>query len=139
MWCVSDVPTASDVLDPDVEVLPLPEVAQQLGLATSRVQQMLRDGQLLALRRRDELVVPADFLTSGDRSGGRSGGNAGAANGLVKGLVGTVTLLRDAGHADEEILRWLFTEDETLPGSPIEALRSNRGREVKRRAQAMGF
>lgn len=128
---MSDVPTASDVLDPDVEVLPLPEVAQLLGLAPSRVHQMLRDGQLLALRRRDELVVPADFLTPGDE--------AGAVHGLVKGLVGTVTLLRDAGYADEEILRWLFTEDETLPGSPIEALRSNRGREVKRRAQAMGF
>ncbi|HEX4701674.1 MAG TPA: Rv2175c family DNA-binding protein, partial [Pseudonocardiaceae bacterium] len=29
--------------------------------------------------------------------------------------------------------------DETLPGSPIEALRTNRGREVKRRAQALAF
>lgn len=124
---VSDVPTASDVLNPDVEVLPLPEVAQLLGLATSRVQQLLRDGQLLALRRGDELVVPAEFLAPGEAAA------------VVKGLAGTVTLLRDAGYADEEILRWLFTEDETLPGSPIEALRSNRGREVKRRAQAMGF
>lgn len=121
------MPTASDVLDPDVEVLPLPEVAQLLGLATSRVQQLLRDGQLLALRRGDELVVPAEFLAPGEEAA------------VVKGLAGTVTLLRDAGYADEEILRWLFTEDETLPGSPIEALRSNRGREVKRRAQAMGF
>lgn len=124
---VSDVPTASDVLNPDVEVLPLPEVAQLLGLATSRVQQLLRDGQLLALRRGDELVVPAEFLAPGEAAA------------VVKGLAGTVTLLRDARYADEEILRWLFTEDETLPGSPIEALRSNRGREVKRRAQAMGF
>ena len=29
--------------------------------------------------------------------------------------------------------------DDELPGSPIEALRANRGTEVKRRAQALGF
>ncbi len=127
MWRVNDVRTAADVLDPDVEVLTLAEVGQLLGLGPSRVHQMLRDGQLLALRRDGEVVVPTEFLASGGEAA------------LVKGLVGTVTLLRDAGYADEEILRWLFTVDETLPGSPIQALRSNRGREVKRRAQAMGF
>ncbi|MPZ64906.1 MAG: DNA-binding protein [Pseudonocardiaceae bacterium] len=124
---MSDVPAAADVLDSDVEVLTLAEVGRLLGLGPSRVHQMLRDGQLLALRRDDEVVVPTVFLAPGEEAA------------VVKGLVGTVTLLRDAGYADEEILRWLFTEDETLPGSPIEALRSNRGREVKRRAQAMGF
>jgi hypothetical protein len=124
---VSDIPTAGDVLDQDVELLPLSEVAQRLGLSATRIHQMFRDGQLLALRRGDELMVPAEFLAPGEQPA------------VVKGLVGTVTLLRDAGYADDEILRWLFTEDDTLPGSPIEALRSNRGREVKRRAQAMGF
>lgn len=124
---MSDIPTAGDVLGRDVQVLTLPEVAQRLGLTTARVHQMLRDGQLLAFRRDDELVVPTQFLASGEEGA------------IVKGLGGTVTLLRDAGYTDEEILRWLFVEDETLPGSPIEALRANRGREVKRRAQAMGF
>ena len=37
------------------------------------------------------------------------------------------------------MLNWLFAEDESLPGSPIEALRENRGREVHRRAQVAGF
>lgn len=124
---VSDIPTAGDVLDQNVDVLPLADVARRLGLTATRVHQMFRDGQLLAVRRGDELVVPAEFLAPGEEAA------------VVKGLAGTVTLLRDAGYADEEILRWLFTEDETLPGSPVEALRSNRGREVKRRAQAMGF
>ena len=54
-------------------------------------------------------------------------------------ITGTITVLRDSGFSTEEILRWLFTEDETLPGTPIEALRGDRGREVKRRAQALGF
>ncbi|MDT7784375.1 MAG: hypothetical protein QOF58_2794, partial [Pseudonocardiales bacterium] len=49
------------------------------------------------------------------------------------------TVLRDQNFSTDEILRWLFTEDTSLPGTPIEALRGDRGREVKRRAQAMGF
>jgi hypothetical protein len=121
---VSDLPIAPDVLEPDVTVLPIPDVARQLGLPVTRVHQMLRDGQLLGIRRHGIVSVPADFL-SGDA--------------VVKGLPGTITLLRDAGYSAEEILRWLFTAEDSLPGTPIDALRTDRGREVKRRAQAMGF
>lgn len=121
---VSAIPAAADVLAPDLEVLDLPQVAERLGLPINRVHQLLRDGQLLAERRNGVLVVPAAFL---------------AAGGVVKGLPGTITVLRDSGYSTDEILRWLFTEDDTLPGTPIEALRGDRGREVKRRAQAMGF
>lgn len=124
MTQVSAIPAAADVLAPDLEVLPLSEVAERLALPVNRVHQLLRDGQLLAERRNGVLVVPAQFL---------------AAGGVVKGLPGTITVLRDSGFSTDEILRWLFTEDETLPGTPIEALRGDRGREVKRRAQALGF
>ncbi len=54
-------------------------------------------------------------------------------------LAGTVTLLRDAGFSDEEALHWLFTPDPTLPGSPVEAMRSGRKTEIRRRAQALAF
>jgi hypothetical protein len=50
-----------------------------------------------------------------------------------------LTVLHDGGYDDRQILRWLFTDDDTLPGRPIDALRENRGAEVKRRAQAMAF
>ena len=56
---------------------------------------------------------------------------------VVKGLTGTLTLLRDDGFTDEEMLEWLFTPDATLPGTPAQALSENRGTEVKRRAQAL--
>ena len=121
---VSDIPIAPDVLDPEVVVLSLPDVAQRLGLPVTRVHQMLRDGQLLGVRRHGVAVVPAEFLSD---------------DAVVKGLPGTITLLRDAGYSTEEILRWLFTAEDSLPGTPIGALRTDRGREVKRRAQAMGF
>jgi hypothetical protein len=121
---VSAIPTAEDVLDRSFEVLTLPEVAESVGQPVTRVHQLVRDGHLLAFRRDGVLVIPALFLNG---------------EGVVKGLPGTLTLLSDAGFSPEEVLRWLFTEDETLPGSPIQALRTNRGREVKRRAQALAF
>jgi hypothetical protein len=113
------------VLGPEVAVLPLAKVSGVLGLSVNKVRQLLRDGQLLAIRRDGELFVPADFLT-GDTP--------------VKGLAGLLTVLADAGFSRTEMLRWLYSEDESLPGTtPINALRSNHGTEVKRRAQAMAF
>lgn len=113
------------MLGPDVAVLPLGEVSGVLGLSVNKVRQLLRDGQLLAVRRAGELFVPADFL-AGDTP--------------IKGLAGLLTVLADAGFTRTEMLRWLYTEDESLPGTtPVNALRTNHGTEVKRRAQAMAF
>jgi hypothetical protein len=122
---VSPIPSAGDVLDPDVEVLGLPEAASRLGLPVTRVQQALRDRHLVAIRRAGELAVPAVFLTEDGA--------------IVKGLPGTITVLTDSGFTPDDIMRWLFTPDDSLPGTPIEALRGNRGTEVKRRAQALAF
>lgn len=113
------------MLGPDVEVLSLTKVAEVLRQSGNKVRQMLRDGQLIAVRRDGDLWVPSDFL-------------AGPAP--VKGLAGLLTVLQDAGFSRTEMLRWLYSEDESLPGiTPINALRTNHGTEVKRRAQAMAF
>jgi hypothetical protein len=121
---VSDTPAVPVGWSDDVKVLAVAEAAERLTVPTSRVHQMIRDGSLLGVRREGALVVPEDFLDG---------------SGVVKGLPGTITVLRDGGYDDGEILRWLFAEDDSLPGTPIEALRGNRGREVKRRAQAMAL
>lgn len=111
-------------LSEDVATLPVMEVASRLAVPVSRVHQYARDGQLLAVRRDGAVVVPADFLDG---------------NTVIKGLPGTITVLRDGGYSDEEILRWLFADDDSLPGTPVASLRAGRHREVKRRAQAMAF
>lgn len=111
-------------LSEDVATLAVSEVATRLSISVSRVHQYVRDGQLLAVRREGATVVPADFLDGGT---------------VIKGLPGTITVLRDGGYSDEEILRWLFAEDASLPGTPVGSLRAGRHREVKRRAQAMAF
>ncbi|MGC9542950.1 DNA-binding protein [Streptomyces ferrugineus] len=104
--------------------LTLPDIAEQLGVEVTRVRQLVKEGQLIAVRRGENraLHVPAAFI-DGDK--------------VVKGLSGTLTLLRDDGFTDEEMLEWLFTPDESLPGTPAQALGENRGTEVKRRAQAL--
>ena len=106
--------------------LTLPEVAERLGIDVSRARQLVRDRQVLAARRGDNnvLMVPERFVQNGQ---------------VLKGLPGTLTLLADARYGDDEALRWLFTPDDSLPGSPVDALAQNRGTEVKRRAQALGF
>jgi hypothetical protein len=105
--------------------LTIPEVAERLGLPASRVKQYLRDRKLLGVQRPDgSFGVPAAFL-DGDQ--------------VVRGLHGTLTLLFDCGFGDVEALRWLFTSDESLPGSPIEAIAAHRCSEVNRRAQALAY
>ncbi len=102
----------------------VPAIADELNLPVTKVHQLIRDGQLVAVRLDGILRIPAEFVADGL---------------VVKGLPATFTLLRDAGYRDDEIITWLFTGDDSLPGTPIAALRENRGREVHRRAQVAGF
>lgn len=122
---VSGVPYCDDVIGPDVAVLQLADVAKQLSVPLTRVEQLLRDGAMFAIRRNEVTSVPVIFLEEEGR--------------VLKGLPGLISVLRDGGYADLEILRWLFTVDETLPGAPVEALHGNRAKEVTRRAQAMAL
>ncbi|RMI37400.1 Rv2175c family DNA-binding protein [Streptomyces triticirhizae] len=119
---MTEIDAKTDALVP--AWLTLPDVAEALGLEVTRVRQLVKEGQLIAVRRGEDRVlqVPADFIGDGR---------------IVRGLTGTLTLLRDDGFTDEEMLEWLFTPDDSLPGTPAQALRENRGTEVKRRAQAL--
>ncbi len=100
-----------------------PETARLLGVTPAKVRTMVRDHELA------EGVpvpgqgprIPADFVQDGV---------------VVKGLPGLLTVLHDNGYDDAEAIAWIFT-DADLPGRPIDALRENRGSEVKRRAQAL--
>ncbi|MFI5781573.1 Rv2175c family DNA-binding protein [Nocardia sp. NPDC051570] len=122
---MSAFPCSDDVVPNAVTLLPLPDVADLLGIAVTRVHQMLRDHQLLAVRREGIAGVPKDFFDS-----------TGA---VVKFLPGLITVMRDAKYTDEEILEWIYTEDETLPGRPVDALHGPLAREVVRRAAADPF
>ncbi|NKZ12104.1 DNA-binding protein [Mycolicibacterium septicum DSM 44393] len=134
---MSSIPAADDILDPDEAVYDLPTVSDLLGIPVTKVHQQLRDGQLIAVRRDRVLVVPKLFFDDNGH--------------VVKPLPGLLVVLRDGGYHDTEIVRWLFTPDESLTittdGStervsnarPVDALHSHQAREVLRRAQALAY
>jgi hypothetical protein len=115
---------ASPGADLVADWLTVPDVGELLGIDVTRVRQLVRDRELVAVRRDGVLLVPAGLVQDGR---------------VLKGLPGLLTLLGDARYTDDEVLRWLYTPDDSLPGRPVDALRENRGTEVKRRAQALGF
>lgn len=102
------------------------DAAHLLGVSVSKVRQLIREHQLAAVvpSPGSGQKIPAALLMDGQ---------------IVKGVPGTLTVLHDGGYDDREALTWLFTDDDTVPGRPIDALRENRGAEVRRRAQAMAF
>jgi hypothetical protein len=122
MWQAGHV-TDSVAADPAAWI-PLPDIADKLDVSVSKVNQMVRDGELLAVKREGIRVVPAELVANST---------------VLKHLPGVLTLLRDAGYNDEEALRWLYTPEEDLDGNAAVGLGGPRAREVKRRAQALGF
>ena len=121
-----DVLATADVEELVPDWLSVPDLAERLGVDVVRTRQLLKDRQLIGVRRGDRRVVsvPAPFVQDGE---------------IVKKLPGLLTLLADAGFDENEAIRWIFTPDDDLPGTPMQALTENRGTEVRRRAQSLAF
>ncbi len=121
-----DTPVTPDVDALVDEWLTLPDLAEALDSDVVRVREDLKNGRIVGVRRgeRSVISVPAAFVQDGE---------------VVTKLPGLLTLLRDAGFDENEALRWIFTPDETLPGTPMQALVENRHTEVRRRAQSLAF
>ncbi|MCW2598291.1 MAG: hypothetical protein JWM02_120 [Frankiales bacterium] len=106
------------------EMLSYTEVATRMGVGVTGVKQLITDHKLLAIKTEQGMAVPAEAL-DGDVP--------------VKHLSGVLTLLHDAGYTPEQAYTWLTTADDSLPGTPLQALHENRATEIKRRAQALAF
>lgn len=122
----NSVPLAEADLDALVdEWLDWEQVADLLGVTPAKVRTMVRDHEIAEAVPRPGMPpsVPAAFFADGL---------------IVKGLSGLLTLLHDSNFSDRESIAWIFIDDD-LPGRPIDALRENRGSEVKRRAQSLAF
>lgn len=126
----------SDQQNPDTDALeqlvgqwlPLPDLADALGVPVKDCRRMVDERRLLAHRvgERRVIAVPAAFVADGE---------------VVPSVPGTITVLGDAGLSDEESLTWLFTPDASLPvdGAPIDMLRAGRKAEVRKRAQELAI
>jgi hypothetical protein len=120
---VPEGPALDDLID---EWLDWAQAGELLGVSASKVRQLIREHQLAAAVPTPGAgqKIPAALVQDGE---------------VTKGVPGVCTVLHDGGYDDREALVWLFSPDDSLPGRPIDALRENRGAEVKRRAQAMAF
>jgi excisionase family DNA binding protein len=107
-----------------METLTPAEVAEQLGVSTNKVRQLLREKKLMSVPGSGHGKVPTDFLQDGA---------------ILKHLPGLLTVLFDGGFTEEEAFDWLFRPDDSLPGTPVQALRDDRHTEVTRRAQALAL
>ncbi|MBP3087974.1 DNA-binding protein [Corynebacterium sp. sy017] len=103
----------------------VPEYAQRIGVPVTKVFHLLNDHKLISLKLEKVQKIPEAFIAA-----------KGNTNSFVPGVI---ALLADGGYSDEEIFSYLFTEDDSLPGRPIDALHGHLAREVMRRAQALAF
>ena len=110
--------------EPATQWLTVPDLVELLGIPQGRVRRLIEDRHLLATRVDGVLKVPASFIGEGEP---------------LHELHGTLVLLADSGYSDEEAMRWLLEEDDSLGVAPIEALRAGRKSEVRRVAQALAF
>jgi hypothetical protein len=128
-----DAPADDDLGNDDLEDLvgewlTVPDIGERMGLRLSDVRQMIEDRQVLAVRigSRKVVSVPSKFFNE---------------EGPLPELAGTFTVLGDSRMSDAQILRWLFTPDETLPvkGAPMDALLAGFKTEVRRRAMEAAY
>ena len=123
-----DAPADDDLEQLVGEWLTVPDIGERMGLRLSDVRQMIEERQVLALRigPRNVISVPSRFFSDA---------------GPLPELPGTLTVLGDGRMTDAQILRWLFTPDDTLPvqGAPIDALLAGFKTEVRRRAMEAAF
>ena len=123
-----DAPADDDLEQLVGQWLTVPDIGERMGLRLSDVRQLIEDRQVLGVRigPRNVLSVPATFFND---------------EGPLAELPGTFTVLRDSRMTDAQILRWLFTPDESLPvkGSPMDALLAGFKTEVRRRAMEAAY
>ena len=122
----------NETLDLDaINWLNVPDVAKRLDVEISHVRGLLDERALIGIKRGERSIfqVPAAFLIeSADGDGVME---------VLPTLRGTVTLLADQGFTDAEAIEWLFTHDDALGSTPVDALRAGQRAAVRRLAQTL--
>lgn len=106
-------------------MITVPDAAERMGVVVTRVMAHLGDRDMIAVRKDGVRYLPARYFNEDGQ--------------LNRFVPGVIKLLLDGSYTEEEILEFLFTEDDSLPGRPIDAMHGHLAREVMRRAQAMAF
>lgn len=114
----------SNVLQNVSDWITVPDAAELLGVPLGRVHRMIEEHELVAVKIDGVKKIPAEIIVDGEP---------------LHSLKGTVSVLLDSGFSLEGAVEWLYTPDETLPGTPMAALIAGRKTEIRRRAQALAI
>lgn len=105
-----------------IEWLTMPDLVERLDEPLGRVRRMISEQYLVGSTRNGVFGVPSQFIVDGHP---------------LSSLRGTIIVLTDAGFSDDEVIDWLFSEDDELGRTPIAALLDGHKSAVRRVARTL--
>ena len=96
------------------------EVAEALSIPKGRVNRLLEEHSLVAVKKDGQLMIPAELIVDGEP---------------LPPLRGTIILLLDSGYSIEESVQWLYTHSDVLGQTPLQSLLEGKKAPVRRLAQ----
>lgn len=114
----------SKVLEQVTQWITVPEAAELLNMPLGKVHRLIDEHELITVRVDGVKKIPAELIVDGEP---------------LASLKGTLSVLIDSNFELDEAIEWLYTPDETLPGTPMQALIEGRKTEIRRRAQALAL
>lgn len=114
----------SNVIANVTDWITVPDAAELLQVPLGKVHRLIEENELFVVRIDGVKKLPAEIIVDGEP---------------MASLKGTISVLLDAGFDLDGAIEWLYTPDETLPGTPMQALVEGRKTEIRRRAQALAF
>jgi hypothetical protein len=105
-----------------VEWLTTPDLVEILDEPLGRVRRLIAEQHLIGSTRNGAFAVPSVFIVDGRP---------------LASLRGTIIVLTDAGFTDDEVIDWLFEENEELGRTPIAALLDGHKSAVRRIARTL--
>lgn len=98
------------------------EAAEALHIPKGKVNRLLEEYSLVAVKREGQLMIPAELIVDGEP---------------LAPLRGTIILLLDSGYSIEESVQWLFTHSDVLGQTPLQSLLEGKKAPVRRLAQML--
>ena len=114
----------TDVLENVQGWITVPEAAEVLGVPVGRVRRFIEEHHLIAIKRDGVLNIPAEYSSEAEP---------------LPSLPGTRIVLLDSGLDYESAFKWLYTHEESLPGTPMEFLLKGHKSAVRRAAMLLAL
>lgn len=112
----------NDSTDSVTNWLSILEVSEALGIPKGKVNRLLEEYSLVAVKKDGQLMIPAELIVDGEP---------------LPSLRGTIILLLDSGYSIEESVQWLYTYSEVLGQTPLQSLLEGKKAPVRRLAQML--